>query len=87
MSQDPHQPPPAPGPEAGPAKPAAPGPKEPPSIAASILPQRQRDADRHPDAAAVEPEPVERSDDTIAAAQAAVETGRADNDDDDESAG
>jgi hypothetical protein len=48
MPRAPQQPPPAPGPEAGPAKPTAPGPTEPPGIAESILPQRERDAARHP---------------------------------------
>jgi hypothetical protein len=80
MSRDPDQPPPAPGPEAGPAKPAAPGPKEPPSIAKSILPQRQQDAERHDGDAARPPEAVSQSDEVVAAQHAAVETARADRD-------
>jgi hypothetical protein len=50
MSDPANQPPPAPGPEAGPAKPNQPGPQEPKNISASILPQRKRDAAKHPGA-------------------------------------
>ena len=48
MPDQPNPPPPA-GPEPGAAKPTEPGPEEPQGIAASILPQRKRDAARHPD--------------------------------------
>jgi hypothetical protein len=79
MPRRPQQPPSVTGPEAGPAKPAAPGPREPPSIAASILPQRKRDAARHADDAAEPPESVKRFDDMAAAEEAAVKTSQADN--------
>ncbi|MGZ3274379.1 MAG: hypothetical protein ACXU82_07120 [Caulobacteraceae bacterium] len=69
------QPPPAPGPEAGPAKPAEPGPTDPPSIATTILPQRQRDAARHPTGDAKASELMERKGDVVAAEEIAVETG------------
>lgn len=69
----PQQPPPAAGPEAGPAKPSAPGPKEPPGIATAILPERKRDAARHPEGDAQPPEAVRTHDDVIAAEQQAVE--------------
>lgn len=79
MTNSPPQPPPAPGPEAGPAKPAEPGPADPPGIAASILPERERDAARHPERDAQPPEALSREalsrlDDT-----AAAEQGTADN--------
>jgi hypothetical protein len=74
MSSPPKQPPPVTGPQAGPAKPAEPGPVEPPSIAASILPQRQEDAARHPEGEARPPEAVSLVDDITAAEQQAVET-------------
>ena len=60
------QPPPAPPPEAAPVKPAEPGAKDPPGIAASILPERQRDAARHPEGDA--------ANDAAVAAQEATET-------------
>jgi hypothetical protein len=74
MSSRTQPPPPVTGPEAGAAKPSAPGPTEPPSIAASILPQRQEDAARHPEGDARPPEAVTRVDDVTAAEQQAVET-------------
>jgi len=74
MSSQPKQPPPVAGPEAGAAKPSAPGPTEPPSIAASILPQRQEDAARHPEGDGRPPEAVSVVDDVTAAEQQAVET-------------
>ena len=74
MSSQPKQPPPVAGPEAGAAKPSAPGPTEPPSIAASILPQRKVDASRHPEGEARPPEAVSQVDDITAAEQQAVET-------------
>jgi hypothetical protein len=80
MPRRPQQPPSVTGPEAGPAKPAAPGPKEPASIAASILPQRKRDAARHPKDVADPPEAVKRFDDVAAAEEAAVKTGHAEDD-------
>ncbi len=49
MANQPQQPPPVAGPEAGQAKPAEPGPNDPPGIAESSLPERKRDAARHPD--------------------------------------
>ena len=70
MANPTQQPPPAP--EAAPAKPAEPGPKDPPGIAASVLPERQRDASRHPDGPA--PDDAFAADDAAAAAQQAVET-------------
>jgi hypothetical protein len=73
MTSDPQQPPPASGPEAGPAKPSEPGPKEPPSIAASILPQSKRDSARHPEGDAQLPEALRAMDDITAAEQIAVE--------------
>jgi hypothetical protein len=75
MSSRPQQPPPVTGPETGPAKPSAPGPPEPESIAASILPQRKRDAARHPDDDARPPEDARELDDVAAAEQGAVESG------------
>jgi hypothetical protein len=75
MTRDPQQPPPAPA--AGPAKP---GPEEPRSIAASILPQRKRDAARHPPDK-LPAEQVQGLNDVAAAEQAAVETGASDDDD------
>ena len=68
-------PPPSPteGAEAA-AKPAEPGPKEPPSIAASILPQRKRDADRHPAVDPTASELMERKGDEVAAEEIAIDT-------------
>jgi hypothetical protein len=50
MAHPTEPPPPAPSaaPSEAPAKPSQPGPKEPENISASILPQRQHDADQHP---------------------------------------
>jgi hypothetical protein len=67
-------PPPVTGPEAGPAKPAEPGPVEPPGIATSILPERKRDAARHPEGDARPAESQSTADDVAAAEQQAVET-------------
>ena len=63
MTSQPQQPPP---------KPTETGPNDPPGIAASILPERQRDASRHPDGHA--PDDAFAADDAAAAAQQAVET-------------
>ena len=56
--------PPAPAPLAAPgeapAKPSQPGPKDPENISASILPQRQQDAARHPE---TPPAPADEGDD------------------------
>jgi hypothetical protein len=80
MPRTPPQPPSVTGPEAGPAKPSAPGPKEPRSIAASIVPQRKRDARRHPRGDNRPPEALRQLDDMAAAAEIAVETSRPDHD-------
>ena len=74
MTDPPQQQPPVSGPQAGEAKPAEPGPKDPPGIAASILPERQRDAARHPEGDTRQPEAARTADDVAAAAQQAVET-------------
>lgn len=89
MANPSNPPPSVTGPQAGEAKPSQPGPPEPETIAASILPQRQRDAARHPDRPVEAAEAVQRPDDLVAAAQSAVETsqGRDKDDDDDDNAG
>jgi len=82
MPDQPLPPPSVSGPETGPAKPAEPGPREPPNIGASILPQRKRDAARHPKVADPVDGPLQQADDVATAEQGAVEAGAADDDDD-----
>ena len=75
MTDNPQQPPAAPGPAPGKAKPAEPGPVEPPGIATSILPERQRDAARHPEGDARPPDALGDANDVAAGEEQTAQAG------------